>query len=1013
MNNHYVSQIKAHFRFKKYFFIWIPVLLGIPAISSGATSSFGSSGAYTFMEKESLPSITATNGSAAVNEGPARWGERSLHWQWNQGGGSVKLDVPIGFEFRQEDAASNALATFMVWIYNPEPREDKLRIQFRRGQNEPDAWYDFGLNFSGWRASWVPYERDMQGVPHPDMDVVEFVMSGNAGEMRFDMLVGSTWLDSRHAAPDPQQPFVFDPIRGPKPLGIWDGLMHFKEWEEKALAEDKRGAVDAELREEIALRLETALATLERKPLGADALQERYQLWFPENEKAHPVFYRSQRPHLRALGIELGMDMGQLGRLLEDVAVSWRHSEDPEERETLEAMAMKIWQHVRNEGWDVGSGLGALHHLGYAMREFYRGLFLMRDYFESVGERASTAAWVRWYAGSGRVYQPERVSPSIDTFNTQTQGMLIGMLLNPDLRWISLESYRNWLEWNLQPTPGIVSIFKNDGSTFHHRGHYPAYANGGFRGIAPLVYTLGNTPFEVRAEYYAVLRKALLTHRFAANLQHWPNSIAGRHPTGQWTIEAEPFYWAGMGGPGGPDEELINAYLRIYPDTPRRDELLAKGFEPEPIPQGFRFMPYAGLVLQRVGSHLISVRGFSRYHWSHETYVAANHYGRYLSHGHIEVLHRGDPINHADSGFRPEGWDWNRLPGTTTRILPWEKLKANILNLDSNSGFEEMLLSTERVLGGLPWDEFSGMFAQSIRGHDKYDDQMRARKSVFFLGNRLVAVGSGISDPGAGYPVETTLWQVGLDADKEKTNRRPETEQIQRGISMRSPHEIGYYLPEGTTWTRYRGWQDSPDQRDHSPTRGFFDKAVIEHGIGPENASYLYGMDFSEDTQSVRRWADRQRSAQPWMIVHRQTPEVHHLEFPDDYLHGIAVFEPSLDLGHAAILAVDSPVLIWARQLPGSTMLQLQLADPDFRLYDVDGDQFDGKGRQVEVSIYSRPWATNPSRGEWIQLRLRGHWEGDVDNKHWRLKALDDGDTLLEFQRAESMPVEIQLTLKD
>lgn len=964
-------------------------------------------GQYAFMAGETIPELSFSRSDATISEGPARWGEKALEWRWRDGGGSLRLNQQIGFEFRSDDAASNALSTFMVWIYNPEPREDRLRVQFgREGHEMPDAWFDFGLNFSGWRACWVPFERDMQGAPHPDMNYVEFVMQGAAGALRFDMLALSNWLDSRHAAPDYQQPYVFDKGRFEKPLGIWDGLMYFNDWALEAERRSSGHLVSDLAKETISRNLEKALGALNRNPVGMSSLESRFMHWFPVGERPYPVFYPSQRPHLEALGVEVERQMRDLGRLLEDIAIEWRTSDDPDSLEVLENMALRIWGHVQTEGWDVGSGLGALHHLGYSMREFYRGLFLMRDYFAHIGESPAISHWVRWYSGSGRVFGADQVRPSIDTFNTQTQGMLIGFLMDPELSVDSLNGFRDWLEWNLEPTDGIGAIFKTDGSVFHHRGHYPAYADGGFLGIAPLVYALASSDFSISEASYQHLRRALLTYRFNANLLQWPLSISGRHPTGQWGLNPESFYWVGRAGENGGDRALLRAYLRLAPDSVGARRLKAEGFEAEAAPQGFHYMPYAGFAAYRVGESLASVRGYSRYLWSHETYVAANLYGRYLAHGHIEILHRGDPINHADSGFRPDGWDWNRLPGTTARVLPWELLRADILNLDHESGYEEMLLSSEAVLGGLAWDDSTGVFIQSLRGHAKYSDELRARKSVYFVGGKIIALGSGIRDASDEFPVNTTLWQVAVDEKQPIFSDHISVEENEVR-AFDGPNGLGYAVIGPAKIRHQRGSQQSPDQRDGRKTEGYFDKAYIDHGVRPDDSSHLFGISLTGQGGEFKEWI-KQLSGGGWMTVHKASESVHHVEFKDRGLNVFSVFQPTLNLEHSVLKAVDKPVVLWLHEVEAGARIQMRLVDPDLRLYEMDGDQFYGDGRQREVSIYSRPWAHNESQADWISLRLAGHWlvnsEDSVQIVH-----LKDGDTIIAFRKAASAPVDLVL----
>ena len=98
---------------------------------------------------------------------------------------------------------------------------------------------------------------------------------------------------------------------------------------------------------------------------------------------------------------------------------------------------------------------------------------------------------------------------------------------------------------------------------------------------------------------------------------------------------------------------------------------------------------------------LVTVAGHGRYLWSAEIYQGANHYGRYLTHGSMQLLADGDPVSAFGSGFRQEGWDWRHIPGTTALEIPMERMKADIRNVDTASGYEEMLLSDEAFAGGV------------------------------------------------------------------------------------------------------------------------------------------------------------------------------------------------------------------------------------------------------------------------------------------------------------------------
>ena len=95
-----------------------------------------------------------------------------------------------------------------------------------------------------------------------------------------------------------------------------------------------------------------------------------------------------------------------------------------------------------------------------------------------------------------------------------------------------------------------------------------------------------------------------------------------------------------------------------------------------------------------------------------EHYLPANFYGRYLAHGSMQILtgKPGEMVTFTTSGWQENGFDWNRIPGVTSIHLPFEQLRAKVLNVDTFSGMEEMLYSDEAFAGGLSQARLNGNF---------------------------------------------------------------------------------------------------------------------------------------------------------------------------------------------------------------------------------------------------------------------------------------------------------------
>ena len=92
----------------------------------------------------------------------------------------------------------------------------------------------------------------------------------------------------------------------------------------------------------------------------------------------------------------------------------------------------------------------------------------------------------------------------------------------------------------------------------------------------------------------------------------------------------------------------------------------------------------------------------------------------------------------------------------------------------------------------------------------------------------------------------------------------------------------------------------------------------------------------------------------------------------DDSVHAVkignttymAIFEPE----NADMVSVNVPVLLMIEEQEDK--INYSICDPDLRLYKEDLSQFDENGNQVEVSIYSRDWLTNPTGTQTINLSV-------------------------------------------
>ena len=203
-----------------------------------------------------------------------------------------------------------------------------------------------------------------------------------------------------------------------------------------------------------------------------------------------------------------------------------------------------------------------------------------------------------------------------------------------------------------------------------------------------------------------------------------------------------------------------------------------------------------------------NIKGFSRYIWDFESSATENTKGRYLSYGQIEYF----DLKNKHKSFNPQeiNFDWNYIPGATTKVLP-----DKILQDKGGSSSGHRNFSDETFLTGVHASEKNAMF--SFRMHDiTYDQSFRANKSVFVFEDFLLCLGSDIQTKDKRYQTVTTLFQ--------SFNSNTSEEKIPEGYILTDP-SLMYAVKGGTVQTLCEG----------SHTR-----AYIEHGNTPESAQYQY-----------------------------------------------------------------------------------------------------------------------------------------------------------------------------
>lgn len=873
-------------------------------------------------------------------------GSKSLEWKFSP---NSILDIPSESVFTLE--GDNGIT---LWIYNEKPQQDSLRFEFYSPNGHVSHHFGFRLYAAGWRACWISFKH-MQG-DKQDKKIAGYriIAPNRTGRVFIDRLTFPVKKINDRTTPDLQMPTNNSLTY--RDLWHWCRVWQWEQYQ-----------YDLPLSESLTTDEKQELATVEAR---LTAILDTPKAPKKGISKAYSTFKAANiRPSSNGFTgapvvapDELNRRKGELSwNDLEDMLSGFAYDAYYNHSAQSAKNYFLVWDYAINQGFAFGSGMGTNHHYGYQVRKIYTTAWLMRDAIWKAPNRDNILSALIFWSALQETRIPFQYGRDelLDSWHTLLMAKTVSALLFVDERERAraLAGLSRWLSGSLQYSPGTIGGIKVDGTTFHHGGFYPAYTTGVLAMVGQFIALTSHTRYVPTMEARQVLKSAFISMRNYCNIYEWGIGISGRHPFGGSMKEndvAAFAYLALAGDLSGEsntfDHHLAADYMRLCNnDTPEAIYFRKEGITPAKAPQGFFVYNYGSAGIFRRNDWMVTLKGYTTDVWGSEIYRKDNRYGRYQSYGSVQIM--GYPSRKA-SGFDENGWDWNRLPGTTTIHLPFDLL-------DSPLPGTTMAHSKENFSGSSSLEGKNGMFAMKLmeRNLKNFTPDFVARKSVFCFNNRMICLGTGISNSNASFPTETTLFQSTFQKGKSdiyvdgKLKNVPFHQELNDG--KRHCIQDGYnnyYLVNGDNVQIQIARQDSHHEKTRAKTQGTFASAYINHGAAPQNAGYEYMVLIQPSPKEL----DAARRKAPYQILHKDS--IAHVVI--DKQTGIiayAAFETYLPQKDELFLSIPAETMVMQKQ-SGSNLL-LSVCDPN-------------------LNISEKAFTTKePSRPIEKKLILKGQWK--------------------------------------
>ena len=624
------------------------------------------------------------------------------------------------------------------------------------------------------------------------------------------------------------------------------------------------------------------------------------------------------------------------------------------------------------------------------------------------------------------------------------------------------------IDRNIAITPGIQGTIKADGTGFHHGTAYVgAYSPFALEAFARLLYLLKGTTF-YRGENVDAVKLGLDAYRVMVQKYSPSAALRGRliSSDGEGISGAIAKAMLFLAHSEGLDDmdmkarfgEFFDGDYFFSDDRRKRFHEGARGIDIHGLgiyrliadlqgqniaaadaPSGVWIKPYAAAGFFRRGNWLVTAKGFSQYFWDYEGELNAreNSFGQNWAYGSLMVFSAGTPVSEQGSGYAlSTGWDWYHVPGTTATHYSIEQRRESQLRASRREQEIEQRdthrnYNTSTFVGGVSLGNH-GFFVQDLEGVPfTAPTDLRGRKSYFFVGDQVLALGTHIAGGTQTDETHTTLFQTYLQESTSATEVNGQeltgldtSLEYPAGTAVKMTDSVGnsYYLAASTAKLMVSRRLQQSMTEDYDSSEGAYATAYLNHGIKPDGDSYQYVV-IPADADATRLNELVSDPSAYYEVLNSSS--MHLVHFPEQRMTAYAFYEVVETPEDELIRTVNQPAAVIVRELEDEgaetqpeteeatgnqdqeeTLNSVRLAAsvPDI------GWQFEDAIVSRGLAYTRRHFAHQRAIKHTLRLTLRGTWCPDEATAPIGTESVAlFGETLLQLQCRDGLNTEVLL----